>query len=61
MHLVPAKYVLQDVTGYRGEKMVALCLTDSSQFTEPLFRPNFLGEQWPTIDFYVELMGVGGK
>lgn len=61
MHLVPAKYVLQDVTGYRGEKMVELCLTDSSQFAEPLFRPNFLGEQGPTIDFYVELMGVGGK
>jgi len=52
---------LQDVTGFRGEKIVELCLTENSQFTEPLFRPGFLGDKWPAIDFYVELNGVRGK
>lgn len=49
---------LRDVTGFRGEKIVELCLTDYSAFPAPLFRPGFLGDKWPAIDFYVELNGV---
>ena len=52
---------LRDVTGFRGEKIVELCLTDYRTFPAPLFRPGFLGDKWPTIDFYVELHGVRGK
>jgi hypothetical protein len=53
--------LLQDVTGFRGEKIVELCLTDYSAFKKPLFRPGFLGDKWPAIDFYVELNGVRGR
>jgi hypothetical protein len=52
---------LQDVTGFRGEKIVELCLTEYSTFAKPLFRPGFLGDKWPAVDFYVELNGVRGK
>jgi len=52
---------LRDVTGFRGEKIVELCLTDYSAFSKPLFRPGFLGDKWPAIDFYVELTAVRGK
>ena len=49
---------LQDVTGSRGEKIIELKLTEYRDFPEPLFRPGFLGDKWPAIDFYVELTGV---
>jgi hypothetical protein len=52
---------LRDVTGFRGERIVELCLTDYATFERPLFRPGFLGDKWPAIDFYVELTGVPGK
>ena len=52
---------LQDVTGFRGEKIVELCLTDYSAFPRPLFRPGFLGDKWPAVDFYVELNDVRGR
>src|ERR1017187_9887067 len=49
---------LREVTGFRGEKMVELCLTNYKDFDAPLFRPGFLGDKWPSIDFYVELQAV---
>lgn len=52
---------MRDVTGFRGEKIVELCLTDYAAFSRPLFRPGFLGDKWPAIDFYVELTGVRGR
>jgi hypothetical protein len=52
---------LRDVTGFRGEKILELCLTDYQHFAQPLFRPGFLGDKWPAIDFYVELTSVRGK
>lgn len=52
---------LRDVTGFRGEKIVELCLTEYSSFAWPLFRPGFLGDKWPAVDFYVELNGVRGR
>jgi hypothetical protein len=58
---MPTISLLQDVTGFRGEKIVELCLTDYSAFAAPLFRPGFLGDKWPAVDFYVELNGVRGK
>lgn len=52
---------LKEVTGFRGEKILELHLTDYRQFTRPLFRPGFLGDKWPSIDFYVELQTVHKK
>jgi Domain of unknown function (DUF4365) len=40
---------LRDVTGFRGEKILELCLTDYQNFPQPLFRPGFLGDKWPAI------------
>ena len=55
------RFELRDVTGFRGEKIVELCLTDYAAFSKPLFRPGFLGDKWPAIDFYVELTGLRGQ
>jgi Domain of unknown function (DUF4365) len=55
------KAEFKDVTGFRGEKIVELCLTDYQAFSKPLFRPGFLEGKWPAIDFYVELPAVRGK
>jgi hypothetical protein len=52
---------LRDVIGFRGEKVVELRLTDYSEFERPLFRPGFLGDKWPAVDFYVELNSVRGS
>jgi hypothetical protein len=58
---MPPSPQLQDVTGFRGEKIVELRLTDYSVFPHPLFRAAFLGDKWPAVDFYVELIGVRGR
>lgn len=52
---------LRDVTGFRGELITELALTDFSSFEKPLFQPGFLGDKWPAIDFYVELTSVRGS
>jgi hypothetical protein len=52
---------LRDVTGFRGEKIVELRLTDYKTFPEPLFRPAHLGEKWPAIDYLVELTSIPGR
>lgn len=51
----------RELTGFRGEKIVELCLTDYQAFDRPLFRPGFLGDKWPAVDFYVELQNILGK
>lgn len=48
----------RDVIGFRGERIVELCLTNYRGLPAPLFRPGFLGDKWPAIDFYVELLNV---
>jgi len=52
---------LRDITGFRGEKLAELALTEYLEFPKPLFRPSFLGDKWPVIDFFVELTSVRGK
>jgi len=47
-----------EATGTRGEKIVELCLTDFQNSKRPLFRLAFLGDKWPSIDFYAELRDV---
>ena len=51
---------LLSVVGDRGENIFELAITDYSQFAEPLFRPAFLGDKWPALDYLVELTGVKG-
>ncbi len=55
------KHVILDVVGTRGEIFVEVCLTNYKSFATPLFRPGFLGDKWPAIDFYVELLTVRNK
>lgn len=55
------KHELIEVVGFRGERVVELCLTNYQSFPGPLFRPGFLGDKWPSIDFYVELLTVSKR
>jgi hypothetical protein len=48
---------LMNVLGDRGEAMAYLALTDYAGGNKPLIRPAFLGQKWPTIDYYAELEG----
>jgi hypothetical protein len=50
---------LMNVLGERGEKIAYLALTDYIGGSKPLIRPAFLGEKWPTVDYYAELEGDG--
>ena len=52
------KRELAAVIGVRGESIFELAVTDYSRFARPLFRPSFLGDKWPSVDYYVELLGV---
>jgi len=52
---------LSEITGSRGEAILELSLTEYKDFVSPLFRPGFLGDKWPTIDFYVELRNIKGR
>ncbi len=52
---------LSEVRGFRGERIIELCLTEYGSNERPLFRPGFLGDKWPAIDFYIELKEVAGK
>lgn len=58
---VAAIQSLSDLVGNRGEIIFELAITDYEQFKSPLFKPSFLGAKWPTIDYYVELLGVPGS
>jgi hypothetical protein len=51
---------LWNAVGDRGENIFELAITDYSQFPRPLFRPAFLGDKWPALDYLVELTGVRG-
>lgn len=50
----------RDAIGARGEAIVENLLTRRYRRSAPLFRPQFLGEKYPTIDFFVELVDAGG-
>jgi hypothetical protein len=50
------KALLRDIVGSRGENKLELCLTDYEHYDFPLFKPGFLGDKWPVVDFYVELL-----
>src|SRR5262245_19540844 len=51
---------LPNIIGKRGEIIFELAITDWLEFGQTLCKPGFLGERWPAVDYYVELVGVEG-
>jgi hypothetical protein len=50
---------MSNALGQRGEALFYVLITKSHGREKPLFRPQFLGDKWPTIDFIVELENAG--
>ncbi len=48
---------MQNELGRRGEQLFAVIITRFYGRIQPRFRPQFLGDKWPTSDFLVELIG----
>jgi hypothetical protein len=48
---------ISDEIGQRGEALFFSLITHPFG-DAPLFRPKFLGDKWPTVDFLVELIGA---
>src|SRR5947209_7754694 len=46
----------RNAIGERGERIAAIVLTRFAGMQNPLFKPCFLGEKWPAMDLYVELL-----
>jgi len=44
--------------GQRGEALFYVLITKSYGRMKPIFRPQFLGDKWPIVDFIVELVGA---
>jgi hypothetical protein len=57
----PGLQPLANLIGERGEDIFKLAITDYQYFQRPLFKPGFLGDKWPTVDFYVEALGIRGS
>jgi hypothetical protein len=52
---------VRDSIGQRGEAIFQVLLTKFHGRIKPIFRPQFLGDKWPAVDFIVELMNYRGK
>lgn len=50
--------VNRDAIGDRGQSIVFNLLTRFHQRPSPLFHPQFLGDKYPAIDLFVELVGA---
>ncbi len=50
----------KDSIGQRGESIFCVILTRLNGRPNPIFRPQFLGDKWPTVDFIVELTDYAG-
>jgi hypothetical protein len=48
---------MQNELGQRGEQLFSVIITRFYGRTQPIFRPQFLGDKWHTSDFLVELVG----
>ncbi len=46
---------MSSVIGDRGESIFEIAITEYRDFPKPLFKPAFLGEKWPAVDYFVEL------
>jgi hypothetical protein len=52
---------MKDVLGQRGEALFYVMISKFNNHAQPLFRPQFLGDKYPSIDFMVELVNYTGK
>lgn len=50
---------MSDELGKRGEALFYVTITRFYGRERPLFRLQFLGDKWPTLDFFVELVDAG--
>ncbi len=50
----------RDLVGTRGEQIAMLALTSFFDLPDPLFRPVFMGDKYPAIDLFVELINPPG-
>lgn len=48
---------MKNELGRRGENLFFVMITRFYGRNQPIFRPQFLGDKWPTSDFIVELIG----
>jgi len=53
--------VNRDALGDRGEAIFRVLITEFDAQAGPIFRPYFLGEKWPIVDFIVEVLGAGAS
>jgi hypothetical protein len=51
--------LINNELGQRGEALFYVLITRFYGRAKPRFRPQFLGDKWPTVDFIVELMDAG--
>lgn len=52
---------MKDALGQRGEAIFTVLITKFDSDSGPIFKPQFLGDKWPNVDFIVELAGVTGS
>lgn len=48
---------MKDALGQRGEALLITLITKFNPDRGPMFKPQFLGDKWQYIDFFVELIG----
>jgi hypothetical protein len=51
---------MRDAIGERGQLIFAINISEFDGLPTPRFRPAFLGDKWPGVDFIVELEGASG-
>jgi hypothetical protein len=47
---------MREALGRRGEAIFFVLMTEFHSDDGPIFRPQFLGDKWPYVDFIVELV-----
>lgn len=52
---------MRDALGQRGEAIFTVLMTEFHSQAGPIFRPQFLGDKWPCVDFILELVGETGS
>lgn len=51
----------REMLALRGESWFQLNICRKGRSGRPLFRPTYLGDKWPTVDYLVEALGDGDR
>jgi len=51
----------REMLALRGESWFQLNICEKGKSGRPLFRPTYLGDKWPTVDYLVEALGEGDR